>query len=403
MEETLAATEPLAIEGGTPVREETLAYGGQTIEKEDIEAVTETLQSDWLTTGPKVEAFENAFANFVGAEEAIAVANGTAALHAAMRAIDIGPGDEVIVPALTFAATANSVVFEDGTPVFADVNPDTLLLDPESVEERITEDTKAIMAVDYAGQPCDYDALQELADAHNLILLDDACHAIGGTYKGTSVGTLADFNTFSFHPVKNMTTGEGGMITTDDTEAARRMREFRNHGITSTHHERTEEGSWFYEMPEVGYNYRLTDFQCALGMSQLERLPEWTERRRKVAARYDDAFAELEGVEPIAVRKDATCAYHLYVIRLNLEVLSAGREEIFDALRAEGIGVNVHYIPVHYHPFYRENFGTEEGLCPVAEAVYERILTLPVFPRMTEEGVSDVVRAVRKVVCAYQR
>jgi len=398
MRDTLAA---LAVEGGSPVREETLAYGGQIIEDDDIEAVVETLQSDWLTTGPKVEAFEKAFAEFVGVEEAVAVSNGTAALHAAMRAAGIGPGDEVIVPALTFAATANSVVFEGGTPVIADVDPDTLLLDPKSVEERVTDDTKAITAVDYAGQPCRYDALRGIADTHDLFLLDDACHAIGGTYRGEPVGALADFNTFSFHPVKNMTTGEGGMVTTDDADAARRMREFRNHGITSTHHERAEEGSWFYEMPEVGYNYRLTDFQCALGMSQLEKLPGWTKRRREIAARYDNAFAKLGAVEPLAMRENATCTYHLYVIRLDLDRLEVDREQVYDALRAEGIGVNVHYIPVHYHPFYRENFGTEEGLCPEAEAAYERILTLPVFPRMTDGDVEDVVDAVQKVIAAY--
>jgi perosamine synthetase len=260
-----------------------------------------------------------------------------------------------------------------------------------------------VVGVDYVGQPCRYDALRGIADTHDLFLLDDACHAIGGTYRGEPVGALADFNTFSFHPVKNMTTGEGGMVTTDDADAARRMREFRNHGITSTHHERAEEGSWFYEMPEVGYNYRLTDFQCALGMSQLEKLPGWTKRRREIAARYDNAFAKLGAVEPLAMREDATCTYHLYVIQLDLDRLEVDREQVYDALRAEGIGVNVHYIPVHYHPFYRENFGTEEGLCPEAEAAYERILTLPVFPRMNDEDVGDVIEATEKVISAFER
>lgn len=403
METTIQNSDALAIGDGEPVREETLAYGGQTIGEDDIEAVAQVLRSDYLTTGPAVDAFEEAFADFVGTDEAVAVVNGTAALHAAMWALDISSGDEVIVPTITFAATANSVVFEDGTPVFADVEPDTLLLDPESVADRITDNTKAVVGVDYAGQPCRYDALRELANAHDLTLLDDACHATGGSYKGKQVGSIGDLNTFSFHPVKNMTTGEGGMVTTNDSELAREMREFRNHGITSTHHERAEQGSWVYEIPEVGYNYRLTDMQCALGMSQIEKLPGWVERRREIAARYDAAFAGVDAVEPIAMREDSTCAYHLYVIQLNLEMLSVGREEIFDALQAEGIGVNVHYIPVHYHPFYRENFDTGEGLCPVAEAAYERILTLPVFPRMTEEDVNDTVRAVRKVVAAHKR
>ncbi|MCS3632513.1 perosamine synthetase [Salinibacter ruber] len=402
METTIQDTTALAVDGGEPVREETLAYGGQTIEEDDIEAVADALRSDYLTTGPTVDAFEEAFADFVGTEEAVAVANGTAALHAAMRAVRIGEGDEVIVPTLTFAATANSVVFEGGTPVFADVEPDTLLLDPESVEERVTDNTKAIVGVDYAGQPCRYDALRELADAHDLVLLDDACHATGGSYKGEPVGSLADLNTFSFHPVKNMTTGEGGMITTDNPEWANEMREFRNHGITSTHHERAERGSWVYEIPEAGYNYRLTDMQCALGMSQLEKLPGWVERRREIAARYDVAFADVDAVEPIAMREDSTCAYHLYVIRLNLDTLSVGREEVFDALRAEGIGVNVHYIPVHYHPFYRENFDTGGGLCPVAETAYECILSLPLFPRMTDDDARDVEKSVKKVISTYR-
>jgi perosamine synthetase len=401
--EHVVQTEELAIDGGTPVREETLAYGGQTIEEDDVEAVAETLRSDWLTTGPKVEAFEEKFADFVGAEEAVAVNNGTAALHAAMHAIGIAPGDEVIVPTLTFAATANSVVFEGGTPVFADVDPETLLLDPESVEERIMEDTKAVVGVDYVGQPCRYDALREISDAHDLVLLDDACHATGGTYKGKPVGSLADLNTFSFHPVKNMTTGEGGIVTTNNSEWADQMRRFRNHGITSTHHERAEEGSWYYEVANPGRNYRLTDFQCALGISQLQKLPGWVEHRREIAHTYDEAFAPMEAVEPVAQRDDSICAYHLYVIQLDLNQLRVDREQVFNALQAEGIGVNVHYIPVHYHPHYQENLGIEEGLCPTAEAAYERILTLPVFPRMTEGDVSDVIEAVRKVISAYQR
>ncbi|MCS3661170.1 UDP-4-amino-4,6-dideoxy-N-acetyl-beta-L-altrosamine transaminase [Salinibacter ruber] len=403
MDTTVQSTSDLAIDGGKPVREEILAYGGQTIGEDDVSAVAETLRSDWLTTGPKVDEFEEEFADFVGAEEAVTVSNGTAALHAAMHVIGISPGDEVIVPTMTFAATANSVTFEGGTPVFADVDPDTLLLDPKSVEEKIGPDTEAIVGVDYMGQPCRYDALRDIAETHDLVLLDDACHAIGGSYKGRPVGSLADLNTFSLHPVKNMTTGEGGMITTDDAEWAKKMRQFRNHGITSTHHERSEEGSWYYEIPEAGYNYRLTDFQCALGMSQLEKLPGWVERRREIAARYDEAFGSMEATEPLKRRDDATCAYHLYVIRLALDRLQVDRKTLFEALQAEGIGVNVHYIPVHLQPHYRENLGTEPGLCPNAEAGYERILTLPVFPRMAESDMEDVIRAVRKVLSTYRR
>jgi len=397
------ATKKLAIEGGTPVRTDLLPYGGQTIGEQDIEAVSEVLRSDWLTTGPKVGAFEEAFADAMGAAHAVAVSNGTAALHAAMHVLDIGAGDEVIVTPLTFAATANSVAYQGGTPVFADVEPDTLLIDPESVESCITDRTRAIAAVDYAGHPCNYDALRSIADAHGLVLLDDACHAIGGSYHGTPVGAIADLNTFSLHPVKNMTTGEGGMITTDNAAWAEQMRVFRNHGITSDHRERAEKGSWVYEMVELGYNYRLTDFQCALGISQLDRLDQWTQTRRAIAQQYDAAFAELEAVSPLAVRENIEHGYHLYVIQLNLDQLRVDRGAIFDALRAEGIGVNVHYIPVHLHPFYREEHGTEPGIAPVAEAAYERILTLPVFPRMTDEDVRDVIEAVRKVTAAYRQ
>ena len=387
----------LAIEGGLPIRDKMLPYGRQTMSEDDIAAVVAVLRSDWLTTGPKVEEFERAFADFVGTKEAVAVSNGTAALHAAMFAIGIEQGDEVIVPAMTFAATANCVVYQGGTPIFADVDPDTLLLDPWQVEQKITPRTKAIIAVDYAGQPCDYDRLRDIADQHGLILIDDACHALGGSYKDRPVGALADFNTFSFHPVKHMTTGEGGMISTDDHEIARRMRTFRNHGITSDHRQREQRGSWFYEMESLGFNYRLTDIQCALGMSQLNRLPAWVARCQEIARQYDAAFADMPAVNPLGVRPDLIHAYHLYVIRLKLTVLSAPRSEIFTALRAEGIGVNVHYIPVHLHPFYIKNFATGPGDCPVTEAAYERILSLPIFPGMNDQDLMDVISSIEKI------
>jgi perosamine synthetase len=393
----------LAIDGGRPVRDARLPYGRQWLDEEDIAAVVEVLTSDWLTTGPNVGEFEAAFAGFVEAEEAVAVSNGTAALHAAMYAADIGPGDEVIVTPMTFAASANCVVYQGGKPVFADVDPETLLIDPEQVEAQITPHTKAIVAVDYTGQPCEYDALQAVADQHGLMLVADACHAIGGSYKGRPVGSLADLSTFSFHPVKHITTGEGGMITTDAPELARRMRIFRNHGITTDHRQREKEGSWFYEMVELGYNYRLTDVQCVLGLSQLRKLPGWVKRRQAIAQRYDEAFADLPVVQPLTVREEVSHAYHLYMVQLDLERLSVDRAQVFTALVAEGIGVNVHYIPVHLHPFYRENFGTGPRLCPVAEAAYERLITLPMFPRMSDEDVEDVIMAVRKVTEAYVR
>lgn len=393
----------LAIEGGKPVRATPLPYGHQWVDQADIEAVIQSLTSEWLTTGPRVAEFERVFAETVGAREAVAVSNGTAALHASMHALGIRPGDEVIVPAMTFAATANCVVFQGGTPVFADVDPDTLLLDPSQVEAAITPRTKAIIAVDYAGQPCDYDSLQAIASRHGLHLVADACHALGGAYKGRPVGSLAELSVFSFHPVKHITTGEGGMITTDDPELASRMRVFRNHGITTDYHQREQEGSWFYEMLELGYNYRLSDMQCALGLSQLRKLSAWVKRRQEIAREYDAAFLEMPGIRPLAVRPEVSHAYHLYVVRLDLTRLRVTRAKVFAALRAEGIGVNVHYIPVHLHPFYRERFGTKPGLCPVAERAYDEIITLPLFPRMSDKDVEDVIVAVRKVVEAFSK
>jgi perosamine synthetase len=394
-------TEPLALHGGSPVRTTLLPYGKQWLDDEDITAVVEVLRSDWLTTGPNVPEFEHAFAEFVGVQEAVAVTSGTAALHAAMAALGIGPNDEVIVPTMTFAASANCVVFQGGTSVFVDVEPDTLLINPEQVAAHITPRTRAIIAVDYAGHPCDYTALRALAQQHGLALVADACHAIGGSYRGEEVGSLADLSTFSLHPVKHMTTGEGGIVTTNDSTLAQRMRTFRNHGITTDHRQRQEQGSWFYEMVDLGYNYRLTDFQCALGISQLRKLPAWVARRQEIARQYDATFAEMATVEPLAVRGDVSHAYHLYVVRFDLDNLHATRAEIFAALRAEGIGVNVHYIPVHLHPFYRQHFDTGPGLCPVAEAAYETIISLPMFPQMSDEDVADVVAAVEKVTGAY--
>lgn len=377
-----------------------IPYGKQWIDEDDIAAVVEVLRSDWLTTGPMVEKFEEAIANFVGAKYAVGVSSGTAALHAAMYAIGIGPGDEVIVPAMTFVATANAVVFQGGIPVFADVDPNMLLIDPAKVEGKITPRTKAIVGVDYAGQPCTYDGLREIADRHGLALIADACHALGAEYKGRKVGTLADLTAFSFHPVKHITTGEGGMVVTDNPQFVERIRRFRNHGISMDHHQRTERSTWIYEMIDMGYNYRLTDFQCALGVSQLKKLSIWLARRRSIADRYTRAFEALPGIEPPSGVPDRESAWHLYIIRLNLDRLRVGRAEIFKALRAENLGVNVHYVPVPWHPYYQK-LGYAKGQWPVAESAYERIISLPIFPAMSEQDVEDVVQAVFKVVKYY--
>jgi perosamine synthetase len=377
-----------------------LPYGRQWVDEDDIDAVVAVLRSDWLTCGPKIPDFERAVADVVGAREAVAVSSGTAALHAAMYALSVGPGDEVIVPAMTFAATANCAVFQGATPVFADVEPDTLLIDPDDVQAKITPRTRGIIAVDYAGQPCRYDELKAIADRHGLALVADACHALGASYKGRPVGSLADLSIFSFHPVKHIATGEGGMVATDDPELARKLRLFRNHGITTDYRQREAAGSWLYEMVDLGYNYRLTDLQCALGLSQLRKLPGWLQRRRQIARRYDEALATIPGIRPLALHPEAAHAYHLYVIRIDPSGVVGGRRQVFAGMRAAGIGVNVHYIPVHLHPFYRRRFGTGPGLCPTAEAAYEEILSLPIFPGMTDEDVQSVLVALASVIRA---
>jgi perosamine synthetase len=391
----------LALHGGKPVRNLMLPYGRQTLDEDDIQSVVKVLRSDWLTTGPNVAEFENVFAEMCGAQYAVAVSNGTAALHAAIFAAGIGVGDEVIVPPMTFAASANCVRYQGGTVVFADIRPDTFSLDPACVEAAITPHTRAIVTVDYTGQPSDLDELIKLAERYKLILIEDAAHSLGATYRGKTVGSLADMTTFSFHPVKHITTGEGGMITTNDQETAKKLRMFRNHGITSDHRQRQSEGSWFYEMDELGYNYRLTDFQSALGQSQLNKLPKLLNNRRSIVEKYNQAFASIKEIDRPNTLTDRESAWHLYIICLNLKLLRVDRGEVFKALRAENIGVNVHYIPVPWHPYYR-NLGYKKGTWPVTESVYERIISLPLWAEMTDQDVNDVIDAVRKVIDYYR-
>jgi perosamine synthetase len=304
---------------------------------------------------------------------------------------------------MTFAATANCVVYQGANPVFADVDPDTALINPADVERKISARTRAVIAMDYAGQPCDYQTLTDIAKSRQIALVADACHALGGSSRGSPVGSLADLTAFSLHPVKQITSGEGGMVTTNNPQLAQRMRRFRNHGIDLDARGREANVTWFYEMVDLGYNYRLTDLQCALAISQLCKLPDWLARRRYIAGRYDDAFSQMAGLRPLLRRTDVMHAYHLYVVALELENLAVSRDEVFKALRAEGIGVNVHYIPVHLHPYYRRVHGTRPGDCPVAERLYDRILSLPIFPRMTDSDLQDVIQAVRKVIAAYLR
>jgi len=403
MSTTSVSPQTLAIDGGAPVREKFLPYGHQSIEEADIAAVVEVLRSDWLTTGPKVDEFEEAFAARVGAKHAISFTSGTAALHAAAFAAGLNPGDEAITTPLTFAATANCVLYCGATPVFADVSSDTINLDPEQFKSKLTSRTRAILPVDYAGHPAELAAVMEIAQRHRLVVIEDACHALGAEYQGKRVGSIADMTVFSFHPVKHVTTGEGGMVTTEDPRLAETLRRFRNHGISTDARQRQKSGQWFYEMVLLGFNYRLPDLACALGLEQLKRLDANLARRREIAAVYTTAFGEIPGVISPTTRPDVNPAWHLYPIRLELEKLTASRAQIFSALRAENIGVNVHYIPVHLHPYYRERFGYKGGEFPVAEDAYARLISLPMFHAMSDRDVADVIRAVEKVLGHYVR
>jgi perosamine synthetase len=403
MRTTPTSQEVLAIDGGNPVRKTLLPYGRQSIEEDDIQAVVDVLRSDWLTTGPKVGEFEEAFAAQVGANYAVAYSSGTAALHGAAFAAGLKPGHEAITSPMTFAATANCVLYQGGRPVFADVCSDTLNLDPERVAERISRNTRALLPIAYAGHPADLDPILALAERHGLVVIEDACHALGAEYHGRRTGSIAHMSIFSFHPVKHVATGEGGMVTTDHADFAESLRRFRNHGISSDARQRHTSGQWHYEMVALGFNYRLTDIACALGLSQLNKLDVNLVRRREIAARYAAVFREIRGVVVPTVREDVNPAWHLYPIRLDFARLNADRGQVFKALRAENIGVNVHYIPVHLHPYYRDQLGCKLGDYPVAEAAYERLVSLPMFHRMSDQDVEDVIAAVSKVCSAYSK
>ena len=371
-------------------------YGRQIIDEDDINAVADVLRGDWLTTGPMVDQFEDAFGAYVGAEYAVAVSNGTAALHLAMLAAGVGPGDEVIVASMTFAASANAARFVGADVVFADVRNDTLTIDPDHVASLITDRTRAIVAVDYAGIPCDLDELLALADRHGLTLIEDACHAPGATYRGRRIGGIAHLTAFSFHPVKHLTTGEGGMVTTNDADLASRLKQFRNHGIVTDFRQREGLGTWEYDMADLGFNYRLPDINCALGLSQLAKLDQWVARRREIARRYADAFNGIARVQTPRVPDDRESSWHLYPIRFVGRDNAALRRGAFELLRGQGIGVNVHYLPVYLHSYYR-SLGYEPGLCPTAEAAYEGLLSLPMWPGLEDAEQDRVVEMVSAI------
>ncbi len=364
---------------------DSIPYGRHEIDDEDVAAVVDVLRGDWLTTGPAVEGFEHSFSELVGAEHAVAVNNGTAALHLAMLAARVGPGDEVIVPTFTFAASANAARYVGATVVFCDVRPDTLGIDVEQAARLVSQRTKAVVVVDYAGIPCELDAIMELAEKHGLVVIEDACHAIGATYRGRRIGSVAHLSTFSFHPVKHLTTGEGGMVTTADAELNRRLRRLRNHGIDSDFRQRESAGTWEYDVIELGFNFRMSDINAALGASQVRKVSGWVERRRELASQYQDLLRNLPLtmlVEPGHVR----ASWHLFPVMLNQRGATNQRAEVFASLRAAGVGVNVHYRPLHLHTAFRTD-GAEQRF-PVAEAAYGRLLSLPMW-----HGLSDAEQA----------
>ncbi len=391
-----------AISGGEPIREHFLPYGRQWLDNDDIKVVKEVLEGDYLTTGPAIERFEKEIAEYTGAGYAVAFANGTAALHGACFAAGIKEGDEVITTPITFAASANCVLYQGGTPIFADVNLKTYNIEPQAVEKLVTKKTKAIIPVDFTGQPVDLDAIKAIAKEYDLITIEDAAHALGARYKGKRIGGLSDMSVFSFHPVKQITTGEGGIVTTNNESYCHKLKQFRIHGITREPDELIcYHGPWYYEMQEMGFNYRMTDIQAALGISQLKKLENFIKIRQNYAKAYSNAFRDMEEIICPIQLPDTVSGWHLYVIRLKPETLTTGRREIFDALQKENIGVQVHYIPVYYHPYYQK-LGYSKGLCPNAEKIYEEILTLPLFPAMNMQDLKDVIHAVKKVVSYYK-
>lgn len=374
-----------------------IPYGHQAIEEDDIQAVVEVLRSDYLTTGPAITEFENKVAEYTGTKYAVAVSNGTAALHVACLAAGIGPGDEVITTPITFAASANCVLYCGGTPVFADIDPRTYNIDPEDIERKITEKTKAIIPVHFAGQPCDMDAIHKIAKKYNLIVIEDGAHALGAEYKGTKIGGLSDMTTFSFHPVKPITTGEGGMIMTNDAKLYERLKLFHTHGITREESlmkpKGENEGAWYYQQIELGYNYRMTDIQAALGCNQMKKLDRFIEKRRIIAQQYDEAFEAVEEIVTPYQMLGTNSGWHLYVI----QVPGEKRKKIFETLRQNGIGVNVHYIPVYKHPYYQTH-GYDSVLCPNAEALYEKIISLPIYPGLTVDDQKFVIKMILSAV-----
>lgn len=396
--------EKLAIYGGKPVRQDKIGYGRQWIDDDDIESVANVLKSDYLTCGPTVSKCEDEIAHYVNAKYCTICANGTAALHIAMLAAGVGPGDEVITTPLTFAASANCALYVGARVIFADIDKETYEIDPDKIEELITNKTKAIVSVDFTGQTANLDKIKQICKKHNLILIEDAAQSFGTSYKGQMVGSIADITTFSFHPVKSITCGEGGAVTTNNDEFGKRISLFARHGIT--HDEKLmkcapHEGPWYYEEIELGYNYRLTDFQAALLLSQLKKISKFKNRRDEIVKKYDNEFSKIQEIKLMKYTEGSDTFRHLYIIQLDLNILKCTRREAYDALSAEGIQCQIHYVPVYWFPYY-QGLGYKKGLCKNAEEVYNGILTIPLFPQMSDNDVTDVIKSIKKVINYYK-
>jgi len=376
-----------------------IPYGCQWIDKEDIKGVVKVLKSNWITQGPKVREFEEAVAKYSKVKYAVAVSSGTSALETAYAVAGINPGDEVITSPLTFTATANAIVRWGGKPVFVDIQEDTLNIDPKEIEKKITRKTKAIVPVDFAGHPCDYNKIRRIAKEHKLLIIEDAAHALGSEYRDKKIGNFAHLTILSFHPVKNITTAEGGMILTNRKDFSEKLKIFRHHGIIK----KPEKGGWYYEIENPTFNYRLTDIQSALGLSQLKKLDKFIKKRREIVARYNKAFKDIKEIIMPTEKNYVKSAWHIYVIQLRLDKLSVDRKRIFEAFQKKGIGVQVHYLPLHLQPFYQKKFGYKKGDFPIAEKYYQRAITLPLFPKMTNKDIERVIKTTREIINFYKK
>ena len=388
-----------AIEGGKKTRNEFLPFARPLIDEKDIEGVVDTLNSDWLTTGPKTHLFEERFADYIGSKYAVGVNSCTAALHISLAALGIKQGDEVITTPITFVSTANVILQQGAIPKFVDINPDTFNIDPYLIKQNITKKTRAILPVHIGGQPCEMDEIMEIAYDNNLLIIEDAAHAVSAEYKGKKIGNIGDATCFSFYPTKNMTTGEGGMVTTNDEELKELLKMWGLHGISKDAWKRyTAEGSWYYEVLCPGYKYNMTDIQAAMGLSQLDKLNDFQRKRESIIKKYNEAFQDVKELSLPYVIDDIKHAWHLYIIKIRPERLKINRNQFIEALRAENIGTSVHFIPVHLHSYYMNSFGFKKGDFPNAESVFDRIISLPLFPKMNEQDIADVITAVRKIV-----